>query len=80
MSALAPASRDHALERRIDRLERAMAALRRIDEAALRTAPVSSPLTAALGAFARDVAATRRELRRVQRRRAPADLTGGRGV
>jgi hypothetical protein len=80
MSALAAGGRDQALERRLDRLERAMAALRRIDEAAaLRTASASSPLSAALGAFGHDVAATRRELRRL-RRPAPADLTDGRGV
>jgi hypothetical protein len=80
MSTLAAGSRDEALERRLDRLERAMAALRRIDEAALRTAPASSALTAALGAFGRDVTATRRELRRLRRRPTPAELTDGRDV
>jgi hypothetical protein len=79
MRALAAGNRDEALERRLDRLERAMAALRRIDEAP-RTMSAPSALTAALGAFGRDVTATRRELRRVQRRRGLADLTGGHGV
>jgi hypothetical protein len=79
MSTLAAGSRDRVLTQRLDRLERAMAALRRIDEAALRTTPASFPLTAALGAFGRDVTATRRELRRL-RRPAPAGLTDGRGV
>jgi hypothetical protein len=79
MSTLAAGSRDQVLTQRLDRLERAMAALRRIDEAALRTTPASFPLTAALGGFGRDVTATRRELRRL-RRPAPAGLTDGRGV
>jgi hypothetical protein len=76
MSALA-ARRDGVLERRLERLEQAVAELRRIDDAAAATTPRPRALVDALGTFARDVAATRMELRRA---RGPLGSAGSRDV